>query len=110
MSLCALSRCIGDRMSSGQPLDGAGSTGYIEPHQPPGLSWGRVRRRRRRWRRYATADRDFVVIVSTEVTTPTIELLLAECVRVVQLDPFYQNDLAKQLVRRGATGQRPVSE
>ena len=44
-------------------------------------------------------DRDFVVIVSTEVTPPTVELLLSECVRVVQLDPFYQNDLAKQLVR-----------
>ena len=44
-------------------------------------------------------DRDFVVVVSTDVTQPTIELLLEECVRVIQMDPFYQNDLAKQLVR-----------
>eukprot|EP00241_Pyramimonas_parkeae_P005899 CAMPEP_0114246744 /NCGR_PEP_ID=MMETSP0058-20121206/12642_1 /TAXON_ID=36894 /ORGANISM="Pyramimonas parkeae, CCMP726" /LENGTH=425 /DNA_ID=CAMNT_0001359983 /DNA_START=344 /DNA_END=1621 /DNA_ORIENTATION=+ len=51
-------------------------------------------------RKYALVDRDFVVVVSTQVTRPTVELLLGECVRVVQLDPFYRNDLARQLVAR----------
>eukprot|EP00238_Polyblepharides_amylifera_P012658 CAMPEP_0196585946 /NCGR_PEP_ID=MMETSP1081-20130531/52636_1 /TAXON_ID=36882 /ORGANISM="Pyramimonas amylifera, Strain CCMP720" /LENGTH=309 /DNA_ID=CAMNT_0041907661 /DNA_START=458 /DNA_END=1387 /DNA_ORIENTATION=- len=51
-------------------------------------------------RKYATVDRDFIVVVSTEVTEPIIERLLQECVRVIQLDPFYKNELARQLVSR----------
>uniref|UniRef100_A0A7S0WQN2 Hexosyltransferase n=1 Tax=Pyramimonas obovata TaxID=1411642 RepID=A0A7S0WQN2_9CHLO len=53
-------------------------------------------------RKYAYVDRDFVVIVSTAVTQPIIERLQEECVRVIQVDPFYQNELAQQLVAKSA--------
>ena len=36
-------------------------------------------------RKYAQVDRDFIVLVSTQVTDDVIERLLSECVRVVQV-------------------------
>eukprot|EP00959_Pyramimonas_sp_CCMP1952_P148179 3100533-Pyramimonas_sp.AAC.1 len=74
-------------------------------------------------RRYAYIDRDFVVIVSTAVTQPTIERLQEECVRRSQLcrtrelvssvefdltackilaAGFDRNELAQQLVAKSA--------
>jgi len=53
-------------------------------------------------RKYAYVNRDFVVIISTAVTEKTIERLQEECVRIIQVDPFYQNELAQQLVAKSA--------
>mmetsp|Transcript_675 Transcript_675/g.2021 ORF Transcript_675/g.2021 Transcript_675/m.2021 type:complete len:218 (+) Transcript_675:572-1225(+) len=51
-------------------------------------------------RKYSKQDRDFVVVASTAVSQPVLDILLAECVRVIQVDPFDGNDLARQLVSK----------